>query len=191
MAKILYGSKTSPYVRRIRMLLANEPYRFELVNVYENDERAKFSSISPIRKLPVLDDDGEIIFDSGVIAAHLLAQQGKPPLSIFQNNLVNAVNAATDSLIIIMQSKNSGLTIDEAKLFYNLQISRAEVCFDWLEQQAKENAFTEWDYPTMALITLLDWVEFRQLKDLSVWPQMLAVRSEFAARELVLNTLPE
>ncbi|BFM04862.1 glutathione S-transferase family protein [Halioxenophilus aromaticivorans] len=191
MTTILYGSTTSPYVRRIRLLLEDSDYQFEPVNVYEQTARQAFSDISPIRKLPVLKIDDNVIYDSGVISQYWLMQAGADPLTVQQHNLISAVDAATDSLIIIMQSKNSGLTVDESKLFYDLQIGRVEACFDWLETQAEQGAFAQWDYPTIALLTLVGWVEFRQLRDLSVYPAIEAALAPFANRPSVLATVPQ
>ena len=47
MSMTLYGSLTSPYVRRIRMLLAGIDYEFNNTNVYDDAQREEFSAISP------------------------------------------------------------------------------------------------------------------------------------------------
>lgn len=190
MTTILYGSTTSPYVRRVRLLLEGSDYQFETINVYDKSQREEFSRISPIRRLPVLKQDEQLIYDSAVIANHLLRQQQQPALTVEQYNLISTVDAATDSLIIILQSRNSGLDVDAAKLFYDLQISRVEACFDWLEQQALAGAFSQWDYPSIALITLLDWAAFRQLMDLAQYPELSQVLSRFADKPGVQATFP-
>ena len=89
-----------------------------------------------------------------------------------------------------MQSKNSGLSIDDERLFYDLQIGRVEACFDWLEAQAQAGAFAALNYPTIALITLLDWVAFRELRDLSKYPALLAARAAVANAPGVQESLP-
>lgn len=186
----LYGSITSPYVRRIRMLLDGQDHEFRLVNIYDENQRTEFSKISPIRKLPVLKVDDTLIYESGVIADYLLARAKQPALTIEQNNLISAVNAATDSFVIILQSKNSGLTVDEQKMFYGLQASRIKVCLDWLEEQAKAGEFNEWNYATMALISLFDWATFRELQDFSSYPCLGKACSAQADREIVQSTMP-
>lgn len=186
----LYGSVTSPYVRRIRMLLEGQDYAFKQVNIYDAGERSEFSEISPIRKLPVLKVDNQVIYDSGVIADYLLRQSSAEPLSLARYNLISAINAATDSLVIIFQSKNSGLAVDEQKLFYDLQISRVKVCLGWLEQQAGQGAFDAWDYATMALVTLLDWAEFRELLPAEGCSNLLQARAAQAQRPVVVATMP-
>jgi glutathione S-transferase len=73
----LFGSKTSPYVRKIRVLLAEKQIAFEFVedNVWSPD--TKVPPHNPIGKVPaLLLDDGEALYDSRVIAEYLDALPG-------------------------------------------------------------------------------------------------------------------
>jgi glutathione S-transferase len=73
----LLGSKTSPYVRKIRVLLAEKQIAFEFVedNVWSPD--TKVPPHNPIGKVPALIlDDGEALYDSRVIAEYLDALPG-------------------------------------------------------------------------------------------------------------------
>ena len=68
----LLGSKTSPYVRKIRVLLAEKQIAFELVedNVWSPD--TKVPPYNPIGKVPALIlDDGDSLYDSPVIAEYV------------------------------------------------------------------------------------------------------------------------
>jgi glutathione S-transferase len=68
----LLGSKTSPYVRKIRVLLAEKQIAFELVedNVWSPD--TKVPPYNPIGKVPALVlDDGDSLYDSPVIAEYV------------------------------------------------------------------------------------------------------------------------
>ncbi|UCH52326.1 MAG: glutathione S-transferase N-terminal domain-containing protein, partial [Pseudomonadota bacterium] len=74
----LYGTPTSPYVRKIRVLLAEKsiPCEFLAIDLAAADSPAK--RLNPLAKVPVLErDDGEVLFDSSVIAEYLDAL--KPP----------------------------------------------------------------------------------------------------------------
>ena len=73
----LLGSKTSPYVRKIRVLLAEKQIAFEFVedNVWSPD--TKVPPHNPIGKVPALIlGDGEALYDSRVIAEYLDALPG-------------------------------------------------------------------------------------------------------------------
>ncbi len=73
----LIGSKASPYVRKVRVILAEKALAFEFVeeNVWSPD--SKVPALNPLNKVPALVlDDGEAIYDSAVIAEYLDALPG-------------------------------------------------------------------------------------------------------------------
>ncbi|WP_085316969.1 glutathione S-transferase N-terminal domain-containing protein [Derxia lacustris] len=68
----LIGSLTSPYVRKVRVVLAEKKldYKFELDNVWGPDSR--ILDTNPLGKVPCLVmEDGSAIFDSRVIVEYL------------------------------------------------------------------------------------------------------------------------
>ncbi|WP_374627121.1 glutathione S-transferase family protein [Pandoraea sp.] len=80
----LIGALASPYVRKVRIVLAEKKldYKLELENVWADDTRIQQSN--PLGKVPCLVmEDGEAVFDSRVICEYLdtLSPVGKliPP----------------------------------------------------------------------------------------------------------------
>ncbi len=68
----LIGSNSSPYVRKVRVVLAEKKieYRYELDDVWSPD--SQIPSVNPLGKVPTLImDDGAALFDSRVIAEYL------------------------------------------------------------------------------------------------------------------------
>jgi glutathione S-transferase len=68
----LIGSVTSPYVRKVRVVLAEKKldYVFELENVWSAD--TKIAASNPLGKVPCLVmEDGSAMYDSRVIAEYL------------------------------------------------------------------------------------------------------------------------
>jgi glutathione S-transferase len=68
----LIGSVTSPYVRKVRVVLAEKKldYSFEIDNVWGADSRV--SQSNPLGKVPcLLMEDGKSMYDSRVIAEYL------------------------------------------------------------------------------------------------------------------------
>jgi glutathione S-transferase len=68
----LIGSVTSPYVRKVRVVLAEKKldYVFELENVWSSD--TKITAANPLGKVPCLVmEDGSAMYDSRVIAEYL------------------------------------------------------------------------------------------------------------------------
>jgi len=68
----LLGSLTSPYVRKVRVVLAEKKleYRLETLDVW--GDRATIASVNPLGKVPCLVlDDGSVLVDSRVIVEYL------------------------------------------------------------------------------------------------------------------------
>lgn len=68
----LIGSLTSPYVRKIRVLLLEKGIPFEFVNDPPWEPGNHVADFNPLGKVPALvADSGEIFFDSPIIADYL------------------------------------------------------------------------------------------------------------------------
>lgn len=191
MSITLYGSLPSPYVRRIRMHLDDTPYQFSAVNIYDDAERAKFSEITPVKKLPVLVDGDSPIFDSHIISQHINQLRNLNELNLIQHNLISAIDAVTDSLIILFMGKKSNLNVNTDTLLFKLQLERIPASLQWLNQQAKQGVFNNWDLCSIALVSLIDWAEFRELYEFSDYPALLAARDTHATRDIVRSTAPK
>lgn len=170
----LYGSQTSPYVRRIRLLLADTAHQFINMNIFAEADRQKLLALNPTLKIPMLQDNDEIIFDSNVIYRYLATKMGLAALSWYQENQLTLINAVNDSLVSLFLCTRSGLNTNEDRLFFNAQKERIAASMFVLEQQATNQEFANWQYPAMALYCLLDWVIFRELLDLEDYPALLA-----------------
>lgn len=71
----LFGAGVSPYVRKVRVLMAEKGIEHELVPVNPVQPTAEFRALSPLGKIPVLQhdsDDGEVVVpDSSIICDYL------------------------------------------------------------------------------------------------------------------------
>ena len=190
MPRILYGSVASPFVRRIRLLLENVDYELQEVDILKPDTRALFAAVTPIRKMPVLDDGGQRIFDSHVIHLHLARTLGLPALSLDQYNQISVIDAVCDSMVVLLMGKRSELPVNEERLMFTLQRERIHDSLAWLEETARSGAFDEWHYPTICLICLYDWARFRQLHDFSDCPALQAAVLRHAERPSIKATAP-
>jgi len=185
----LIGSATSPYARRIRLLLSDADYEFASLDIYGAD-RDLLRRHNPALKIPMLIDDDHSIYDSRVIARYLAATMDLAPLSWAQENQLTLVDAANDSLVTIALSKKSGLETDSDIMFYGLQHERASRSIDALSQMANEGAFDAWHYPSICAFCLIDWAEMRALFDFSAHQPLLDLRARFADRPMVAETDP-
>lgn len=74
----LYGTLTSPYVRKLRALIVEKKLDVEFVRVEKPaDPEGHVRRLNPLGKVPVLElDDGRALYDSPVIAEYLDALAG-------------------------------------------------------------------------------------------------------------------
>lgn len=190
----LYGSTTSPYVRRLRMWLANTQHEFVNLKIFEKQDREKLSALNPTMKIPMLiDGDAEhsqTVFDSRVIYRYLNEKLADPKLSWEQENQLTLIDAANDSLVQMYILAQSGIKADESVLFFKLQKERVNAVLIQLDELVAGGHFTNWNYPAMSLFCLIDWVEFRQLHNLKGLTDLLAFHENNAQRIEVTATDP-
>ncbi|MFB9887387.1 glutathione S-transferase family protein [Balneatrix alpica] len=167
----LVGSGTSPYVRRIRLLLVDQPYEFVDLNIY-GEGREVLRQHSPTLQIPMLQDGEQALYDSRIIGRYLCAKLGHAPLSWQQENLLTLADAVNDANVVLLLSKRSELPVEEDRLYYRLQRERTASCLAALEQQAAQGAFNEWNFASICLYCMLDWVAFRELVALSDYPAL-------------------
>src|SRR5690606_5704652 len=63
----LYGTTTSPFVRRVRVVAAEVGEPVERIDTAPEAGQAALREVSPIRKVPVAVIDGRTLFDSHTI----------------------------------------------------------------------------------------------------------------------------
>lgn len=174
----LYGSQTSPFVRRIRLLLATQSFDFINLNIFDAADRQTLMTKNPSLKIPMLEDDDEVIFDSGVIQRYVSSKFNLATLSWKEENLLTLINAANDSLVALLLCQRSGFDTQADVLFFNLQHERIEQSLDALEAAAHQGQFSQWRYPAMALFCLVDWIAFRELVSLANYPNLQALTAQ-------------
>ncbi len=190
MPLVLYSTPTSPFARRVRLLMEPLKYDVQFVNFFDAEPRQEYARITPIRKVPVLDDNGVRIFDSHSIQQHLFKALDLPELSIDEKNLISVIDSVLDSLVTVMMCKRSGIEVDPDLLIFALQTERVADSLSWLEQQCLSRDLSEWNYITMSLLSMVHWTQFRDLVDYSDYPAILATIAPFEERELVQETTP-
>ncbi len=69
----LYGAHLSPYVRKVRLVLATKglDYKHVIIVPFQKDYPEEFVAHSPLRKIPLLKDGDQYIPDSSVICQYL------------------------------------------------------------------------------------------------------------------------
>lgn len=187
----LYGSTTSPYVRRLRLWLANVEHEFINLNIFTKDDRAILAEKNPTLKIPMIEDGDTVIFDSRVIFRYLSEKFNASGLSWEQENLLTVIDAANDSLVQLLLLKRSGFNTDDDVMFFRLQKERIQGILSCLNDNVKNGDFSDWDYPSICLYALLDWIAFRSLFDTSAFLHLGAFYQAHSDREEVKATAPK
>lgn len=81
MPRTLFLSARSPFARKVHLVLLEKGLSFEKHVVDLTARTERFVAISPLGKVPVLqDEDGSVVFDSTVIAEYLEDRYPDPPM---------------------------------------------------------------------------------------------------------------
>lgn len=206
----LFGHDASPYVRRVRVVLAELRIPFERDTHGWQDPAAEFVDASPIQRVPMLDlgpaSAVRHVFESRVITSLLYslphpAPAGDPPfqdvlldpsLALLDQNVISVADAAQDSLVNVFLLEPDGVRPEHAS-YLRRQVARARGCLDWLERTYRgKRTLTpgKLAYADVAVMTLLGWIRFRNRLELAAWPELLAMESAHAARPSMVSTRP-
>lgn len=162
--KKLIGSTTSPFVRRIRLLLAEEEYIFETLKALTAEGMKRLSEFGPVKRIPILIDDERTIFDSTIISEYLLDQRSIQ-LSIDEKLTLKLVDELCDSSIILFQQKIWAIDPKWQSEFSKRNFERANSILNKLDELQKSELLTELQKDW--LYCVLDWLSYRSVIDWS------------------------
>ena len=191
----LYGSTTSPFVRRIRILLEQLKLdcQFENIDIFSSAGRELLKAKNPTLKVPALVDGEHCIYDSRVIFRYLgskTAQADIAPLTWHEENLLTLIDAANDSLVTLLISMRSDIDVNSDAMFYRIQHERVHDIYQLLEKAVVDGEFSQWRYPAICLYCLVDWAVFRELKLLGSFPALTQFLLDHSAKTVVNSTDP-
>lgn len=194
----LFGTTTSPYVRRVRVVADETHQEIELINTATDEGQVKLREVSPIRKVPVARMDGRTLYDSHVIIEWILTTRGwndlAPPRDPWhEHNLVNAIDEALDSTIQLFYLRRDGVAVD-GTVYATRQLERIEAIFAWLATQVQGGrafrATGGFGLAELALVTTLDWMDFRKTYPTEKLDALDAVRATWTERTSLAATRP-
>lgn len=186
----LYGSLTSPFVRRLRIWMEGLEYEFIPMDIFSDEGREQLRGLNPTMKIPMLVDDWQAVFDSRVIFNYLNHKLEREVVTVDDENTITLINAANDSLVTLLLLQRSGIDIHQDALFFNLQRERIESVLGVLDVQAGQGGFECWHFPAISLFSLVDWALFRELHDFTAYANLRAFREQQLEREWVQLTDP-
>ena len=188
----LIGSRTSPFARRLRLLMEHIPHEFREMNIFDSEEAIELNKLNPINQIPVLLHAEKTIWHSRQIFNYLNSLHKLQPMDWKDDNLLTAIESAMDSGISLLLMKRSGMQIDEPYMFVERQKDRIRSVLDYLTPYIKELAVSTWDFQSMSLYCFLDWAAYRELLDLKDRPECLALLKAHANRPILkLTEIPK
>ncbi|MBM4280264.1 MAG: glutathione S-transferase [Deltaproteobacteria bacterium] len=210
----LYGTTTSPFVRRVRIVAMERGLPFTLVGTATDDGLTQLQAISPIGKVPAARlADGRVVFDSRVILDELCHPEGagvdgakapwaplrapfaEPAARVDEENAVNLVDEALLSLVRLFYLQRDGADLSVAYL--QKEQKRAASILRHLDdtvighhltkRAAKEGGLGR---PELALVTALDWMQFRGTFDVTTTPRLKSAMEHWLQRPSFASTRP-
>jgi glutathione S-transferase len=196
----LYGTLTSPFVRKARILVLEKQIKCEQVVAAPGGPDSPVSKLNPLGLIPVLErDDGSVLFDSPVIVEYLDSLKAPaliPPsgesrwstlrwAALADGIMDQAVARLYETRRPMLQQSVESLRSRDEKIAHAL---------DFAEQQLPRGAYLVEDRLTIAdigLATALEYIDFRHPHD---WrgprPRLAGWLAAIGTRPAIVQTRP-
>lgn len=201
----LIGSLASPYVRKVRVVMAEKKldYQFVLENVWAAG--STIGESNPLGKVPCLVmEGGEAVFDSRVIVEYLdmLSPVGKLiPASGRERIEVRTWEALADGLADAAISVRLERTFagraeaQRSEAWIARQMAKVDAALLAMSQGLGERAWcagTHFSLADIAVGCALGWLEFRfpELQWRSGYPNLSKLVDKLAQRQTFIDTVP-
>ncbi|EOQ97880.1 glutathione S-transferase, N-terminal domain protein [Leptospira wolbachii serovar Codice str. CDC] len=168
----LYGSITSPFVRRIRFLCLELGIPFTMVDTMTEAGQKELRDKNPLWKVPYAEIDDVKIWDSHTIIDYLFETKGsgnfRPkagPHHYREANLQTAIDQALDNAILIFYLNKEGIKPDAAP-YLTKNALRISSILDYIKRELNGHFFFtdgKVGLSEIALYTTLDWIRFRSV----------------------------
>ncbi len=195
----LYGTTTSPYVRRVHVVALELGVPFEWVDTATDAGQAALRAFNPLWKVPAVELDGRPLFDSRVIIEQLMREHGPGPLAAIDaadvdaRNMVTVIDGALDALINTLYLQRDGVTATQAS-YVAKQRERAAAALAWVEARVGADGWLTraraFGVAELGLVTALDWMRFRQMYPIEQHPVLMRCLEQHGGRESLVATRP-
>jgi glutathione S-transferase len=194
----LIGSKTSPFVRKVRIILAERQLPHDFVEESAWTAGTTVPRYNPLNKVPALQlDDGESLYDSAVITEYLDAISGNTfiPAAPLERARARRAEALGDGIAdagitAFLERKREASRQDEAWIARQMDKVHAGIAMVARELGSKAHiGGAQMNVGDIACACALFWAEFRMPElrwrdenaNLKAWAERLEMRASFAA----------
>lgn len=196
----LYGSLTSPYVRKVRMLLAEKSIPYDFVEEGPSDAAGNVARLNPLGKVPALvRDDDEVLFDSPMIMEYLDSLKGAPLIpppgeSRWQAQRWHALAQGMMDATVARLMETRRVSERQEPSVIRKQEGKVAAALSFAEQRIPDGEFLVGDVLTVADIAMaaaLGYVDLRYAHDWrSAHPRLARWFEAFGRRPSFLETAP-
>lgn len=170
----LYGTPTSPYVRRVRVLARELGVEVALRNTNDAGVQDELVTICPTWKIPTARlADGRVLWDSAIINDRLIADtygvlvDDDGVLSAPDEAMrlrIAVIDAGLDAAIALFYMKRDG--VDLGAPYLQKQRARIDAAMGWVVGDLEAGSFGHRvGLDVIALVTTLEWFQLR-----GTWP---------------------
>ena len=156
----LIGSTTSPFVRKVRLLLDNTDYEFETLTALSPEASGLLEKYGPVKRIPILIDNDKQIFDSAIICEYLLGKKNIS-LSIDEKLTLKLIDELCDACVVLFQQKLWKIDRRWENELSARMLNRAYGVLDSLESLQVKEQLTPLQQDWMYCV--LDWLSFRSV----------------------------
>lgn len=211
MALTLYGSGLSPFVRKVRVVLAEKGIDYTLVQINPFRQPPDFAALSPLKRIPVLRDDawpeGVTLPDSSVICDYLENTCPEPalfPKTPFERARALWFEEYVDGAVFATMGPN--LFFQRVVKKFLRQTPDEDLCrkavsedlppfFDYLEREVGDREFLVGGKLSIADITLgsvmVNFFHAGETLDAKCWPNLASYVARLHARPSLAALIAE
>lgn len=198
----LIGSYTSPYVRKISVMLLEKGIPFDFINDVPHEAGCKIARFNPLGKAPALvTDDGEVFYDSPIIVQYIELMNVAPtflpwqPLEALRVKQIEALaDGVTDAAVaLVLENRREADKRNEAWIIR--QREKLLRGLDALEKHAENRTLLNSENLNVADIATacsLGYINFRRIAP--GWcvarPELIRLVERLFQRESFARTTP-
>lgn len=196
----LYGSETSPYVRKVRIFIKEKAIPCEFIVEGPADAAGNVAALNPLGKIPVLvRDTGDVLFDSPLIVEYLDSIKGDPLLpptgearwmvqrwhALAQGIMDAVIARMMEGRRPVEKQMPEVIAKQEAKVAAALQYA------DTTKKGANYLVGDRYSLADIALGVALEYIDMRYAQDWrGKYPRLAQWQSGMAQRPAFIETLP-
>lgn len=194
----LIGSLTSPYVRFVRVTLAELgiDHEFDVtgpLGKQKPDDERRINEANPLMKVPVLETGEGRIIDSRVIVEWLLRRHAGPddfggryPESLARENVLSTVYGVLEAGILRFLIDGTHPETDMNAGYMARSLARIERALGWLD--GCPDLGEAFGPPEAMLVCALEWLRKRRVYDWSPHRRLVQMHGGFAERPSLAET---